>query len=431
MHWPLPARTRTAFVALLLACLATATLLAGCSGRTPSERVSTILGDWIDRLPFRESDAPLPVDLLVLAPAGDPLLRARMAETALTALQASPGISPTVTVEPLTARIFQQVMAGRLHPDVLILSAAQVDELVEAQQLAPLALSATLTDALDPRLLDAGTRAGRLYCAPHSFHTLALFYNKDLFDQAEIAYPDVAWRWADLRAAAAAVEELPTFRFMPFGLVLSPDISRWLPFLLQASSAPPLDDPGAVFTDPAALRTGLGYVTGLYTETLAATPGYFSAAWAGEVFGNGRAAMTIEGNWLVDYLAENYPERRYGVAPLPRGESAATLLFPFCVAVGAQTEHPALVQQVISALLATDIHAMSVPARTTLWPDWQAAHPAHTAFVTQVEDSALWSEAWSSAAQVAQYQEIVRALLAGDISVEEAVAAFGAEAQAQ
>lgn len=417
-------RTRLAVSSLVLACAMSLLLLTACAGwRT------VLPGDtsWTERLRFwaRTTPPPQAVDLQILAPADDPDLQARLSATALAVLEGDPLISATVTVTSLTPRLFQQVAAGRVRPDVLVLTATQIDELVAAQQLAPLALSAPLTAALEPRLLQAGIRSGMLYCAPHSFHTLALFYNRDLFDQAEVAYPDAAWTWSDLRMAAAAVEELPTYRFMPFGLVLSPDISRWLPFLLQAAPVPPLDNPGAIFTDAAALQRGLDYVTALYTDTLAVTPGYFSAAWAGEVFGNGRAAMTVEGNWLVDYLAERYPDLRYGVAPLPAGESAATVLFPFCVAVGAHTAHAQLVPHVVQALLDVDVHAMAVPARPGQWAEWQALHPDYAAFVDQREDAVLWSGEWATRERVEAYHAIMRRVLDGELSVADAVAAFG------
>jgi multiple sugar transport system substrate-binding protein len=37
---------------------------------------------------------------------------------------------------------------------------------------------------------------------PRDFQTIVLFYNKDMFDAAGVAYPTASWTWEDLRAAA-------------------------------------------------------------------------------------------------------------------------------------------------------------------------------------------------------------------------------------
>ena len=40
------------------------------------------------------------------------------------------------------------------------------------------------------------------YGLPRDFQTIVLFYNKDMFDAAGMAYPTASWTWEDLRAAA-------------------------------------------------------------------------------------------------------------------------------------------------------------------------------------------------------------------------------------
>ena len=43
---------------------------------------------------------------------------------------------------------------------------------------------------------------GTAYGIPRDFDTIALYYNKDLFDKAGVEYPTADWTWDDLRAAA-------------------------------------------------------------------------------------------------------------------------------------------------------------------------------------------------------------------------------------
>lgn len=51
----------------------------------------------------------------------------------------------------------------------------------------------------------AVSNEGKLYAVPMSFSTCVLFYNKALFDQAGVAYPNDSWTWADMQDAAEKI----------------------------------------------------------------------------------------------------------------------------------------------------------------------------------------------------------------------------------
>lgn len=72
---------------------------------------------------------------------------------------------------------------------------------------------ADLTGKIDTANYREGTLAavsseGKIYAVPMSFSTCVLFYNKDLFDQAGVAYPTDEWTWADAQAAAEKIKAL-------------------------------------------------------------------------------------------------------------------------------------------------------------------------------------------------------------------------------
>ncbi len=62
-------------------------------------------------------------------------------------------------------------------------------------------------------LVDLYTFDGKLYGAPKDFDTVALWYNKELFDAAGVAYPEAGWTWDDFTAAAAALTDPATGRW--------------------------------------------------------------------------------------------------------------------------------------------------------------------------------------------------------------------------
>ncbi|MBN1681148.1 MAG: sugar ABC transporter substrate-binding protein [Anaerolineae bacterium] len=59
-----------------------------------------------------------------------------------------------------------------------------------------------------PRALEAFQYQGIQGALPETFSTVLLFYNKDLFDQAGVAYPTADWTWDDAVAAAEAIRAL-------------------------------------------------------------------------------------------------------------------------------------------------------------------------------------------------------------------------------
>ena len=56
-------------------------------------------------------------------------------------------------------------------------------------------------------LVDLYTVDGSVYGIPMDYDTIGLWYNKELFDAAGIAYPDENWTWEDLTAAAEALTD--------------------------------------------------------------------------------------------------------------------------------------------------------------------------------------------------------------------------------
>ncbi|MEZ4769807.1 MAG: sugar ABC transporter substrate-binding protein [Caldilineales bacterium] len=53
-----------------------------------------------------------------------------------------------------------------------------------------------------PGLLESASYGGSVYGFPRDIEVNVLYYNKDLLDAADVAYPDENWTWDDLLAAA-------------------------------------------------------------------------------------------------------------------------------------------------------------------------------------------------------------------------------------
>jgi multiple sugar transport system substrate-binding protein len=97
-------------------------------------------------------------------------------------------------------------------PDVAFLSPIQ--SYAASGVLEPLDgyIEATGYDTGDywPALLEFGTLDGTIYGLPRDIGLEVLYYNKEIFDEVGLAYPDETWTWDDLLAAADALTEVAT-----------------------------------------------------------------------------------------------------------------------------------------------------------------------------------------------------------------------------
>ena len=59
-----------------------------------------------------------------------------------------------------------------------------------------------------PGLLEPGTVDGELYFLPKDYSTLAVYYNKTLFDEAGVEYPQDGWTWDDFLSAATTLSSV-------------------------------------------------------------------------------------------------------------------------------------------------------------------------------------------------------------------------------
>ncbi|WP_251680464.1 ABC transporter substrate-binding protein [Metabacillus halosaccharovorans] len=56
-------------------------------------------------------------------------------------------------------------------------------------------------DTYFPAVVDLYSLEGELYAAPYFVDAVGLFYNKEIFDEAGVEYPDESWTWEDIKTA--------------------------------------------------------------------------------------------------------------------------------------------------------------------------------------------------------------------------------------
>ena len=173
------------------------------------------------------------------------------------------------------------------------------------------------TSKFYPGLLGAFKVGKTFYGFPKDWSPLAVEINKTMFAKAGIKRAPRTW--AELTAAA---QKLASSGAVPDGkpICLNPDWARMLAFVYQnRGSLANVQSP--------AVAAAVNFYVGLIKKGLAATPTQLGVGWPGEALGKEKAAIIFEGNWVLPYMPANFPQVKFGVAPMVQGKVNSNLGF--------------------------------------------------------------------------------------------------------
>ena len=177
-----------------------------------------------------------------------------------------------------------------------------------------------------PAVRLATTVDGKVLGVPALVDNLALVYNKQLFDQAGVAYPTADWTWDDFRAAA---QKLTVPSAKQFGWAYVNDGSedtvwRFLALLWQAGGdmlTP--DNTKAAFNSPAGLKA-MTLLSDMATKDHAIYLDNGNGNYL-NLFNAGKIAMLWTGPWDISSINKDV---QFDVQILPADVSHATIAGP-------------------------------------------------------------------------------------------------------
>ncbi len=171
---------------------------------------------------------------------------------------------------------------------------------------------------------------------PVGYTTHVVYYNKDLLDQAGVAYPTAEWTWEDLKAAS---EKLTNSEEKIYGMA----------FPIQPD---PYDYEMFAWSNGGAYVDEQGNPAGILNSEKTAEPFQFfqdmlksgiaigTDDYGQESFSMGKVAMFMNGSWSITKLQK--AGLNFGVQVLPRFDAAipsASILSSSGVAISGTTEH--------------------------------------------------------------------------------------------
>ncbi len=260
-----------------------------------------------------------------------------------------------VKYEPITGDYWQKLatmIASGTEPDVFYMDIFQFPAYATRDVLLPIddlmANAGVSRDEFLPALIDAFTWNGTTYGIPKDFNTLALFYNKRLFEKAGLAEPTDDWTWDDLRAAA---EALTGIEEEVYGLGVPPDPGRFPIFVFQNGGAIMTEDFSDTLLDSPEAVAAAEFYTGFRKDGIGAIPSDVGDGWQGTSFGREKFAMVFEGGWLIPYLNNQFPDLQYGAVTPPAGpKGEGNLVFTVAYVISKRSKNPEAAFELIKFL---------------------------------------------------------------------------------
>ena len=269
--------------------------------------------------------------------------------------ESHPNIDVTFeTISDQYMDVIKTRLIGGEAADVFYLDASEAPALMSKGVLEP--LDNYVTDEFDVNdfeqpLLDAFKQDGTIYGFPKDFSTLALFYNKKAFEEAGLSGPPKTWDELIEYSEKLTVDKDGDGKIDQYGVGFAKELARHF-YKLKAYDGQLVDEDGkAAFASEEAIKA-LQPIIDQYREDKTATiASDVGAGWGGEMFGQEKAAMVIEGNWAIPFLENNYQDLVFGTAEVPAiNDKKLTAAFPVAYVMNKQSEKKEAAWELMSFL---------------------------------------------------------------------------------
>jgi multiple sugar transport system substrate-binding protein len=199
-------------------------------------------------------------------------------------------------------------------------------------------------------LLESYQTDGKQYAMPTSFSAVLLYYNKDLFKAAGVAYPNKSWTWS---TAMAAAKKLTDKSKGVWGLYQPITYNEFYKALVQNGTSF-LNKAGTkvAFNNAAGVQAAKWLVDKSGTVMPTIAEGQGTPNIDTNLFQQGKLAMDITGTWEIGTFAK--APANWDIAVEPGNKQQASATFSNAVGVAATSKHKAAAQKWAEFLSGSD-----------------------------------------------------------------------------
>ncbi|GAB2567258.1 ABC transporter substrate-binding protein [Gracilibacillus alcaliphilus] len=197
-------------------------------------------------------------------------------------------------------------------------------------------------------VIDLYSHEGHLYAAPYFSDIVGLFYNKRLFDEAGLDYPDETWTWDDIKEKGELLTNKEAGIYGYSASVVS-NQAGYYNLIPQAGGYMINEEKTKSGFDSPETREALHFVKDLIDEGIAPTVQTQIESNPRDLFMSGLIAIhpeiSVNAEMFYSELGDDL-----GVAPLPAGKEEATITHGIGWAMNGDTEKEELAWELIKHL---------------------------------------------------------------------------------
>lgn len=189
-------------------------------------------------------------------------------------------------------------------------------------------------------LLELYEYEGDQYALPKDFDTTALWYNKQLFDDAGVDYPDDSWEWDDLVNAAKELTN-PEEDVYGIGAYMQDNqASFWNIIFANDGYIISDDQTKSGFDDPNTIEALEMYHDLIHKHEVSPTHAQMENTDATEMFESGKIAMMYNASYYVpEFKDHDFLKENADVAPLPTLKKKSNVIHGLGNVISANSEH--------------------------------------------------------------------------------------------
>ena len=282
-------------------------------------------------------------------------------------MAAHPGVTVEVQVTPWdqywTKLEASAQGGGEAMPDVFWMHSNQFFKYVTADKLLPLDFEYDYTP------YPAGVTAlynfnGVHYAVPKDYDTIALVYNKEIFDNAGIAYPDDTWTWDTLLETAKKLTD-PEKGIYGFGAPNDRQ-SGYLNLIYQNEGFAFED--GKSGYDQAATQEAIQWWVDLQkVHQVSPSQESFVDMGVDDQMQAGKLAMCFTGSWMMSsYTNNELFADKFDLAVLPQGKTRASIYNGLGYAGAASTKYPEVVKDFIQFCVTEEANKLQAEKKAAI-----------------------------------------------------------------
>ena len=156
---------------------------------------------------------------------------------------------------------------------------------------------------------------GNIYALPKDHDTIALLYNKAIFDKYGVQYPTDKWTWEDMYAAAKKISEDSKGEVYGMAMNTSNNQDGWYNLIYSYGGQVITDDHKGTTIGSDKAKAGMEMTRKLLT--VGAPQSVVAETGTDSLFMSGKVGMITQGSWMINafYTAEGHANYAWALLP--------------------------------------------------------------------------------------------------------------------